>query len=80
MLTANRFQKFIREVLVLSKLNHPNIVQFVGYFLNVQKLTAWIISHWASHGDVGRYLRTSTQDFTSKLRLVGDFLQLPYPS
>lgn len=49
-------KKFVREVLVLSKLKHPNVVELVGVHFSSKEPSAWIVCPWMSKGDSARFV------------------------
>ncbi|KAG8937203.1 hypothetical protein FRC02_003878 [Tulasnella sp. 418] len=55
-LLGERFQKhFLREVKVWIALEHPNIVQFLGYAIDSGGFPR-LISPWYDHGDLQKYI------------------------
>ncbi|KAG8934245.1 hypothetical protein FRC02_010306 [Tulasnella sp. 418] len=55
--------RFCQEVVLWSKLCHPNIVPLLGYIVTVDKETAFpgLISPWYNKGDVVNYLKANPE-------------------
>ncbi|KAG8963598.1 hypothetical protein FRC03_002793 [Tulasnella sp. 419] len=64
-------RRFCREILLWSKLHHPNIVPLLGFLLTVDGATAFpaLLSPWYDKGDVVTYLRTNPQANRKQLLL-----------
>lgn len=71
-LAKRPIQRLAREVIVLSSARHPNILELLGFHLDLASKTAWIISPWAAHGDAFSYLQKAEveTDLKEKLNLV----------
>ena len=63
-------QRLARELLVMSDLEHRNIVKLLGFHLYTQNGEAWIISSWVSGGDAVAYTKSQNPTIAGKLRLV----------
>ncbi|KAF8327477.1 kinase-like domain-containing protein, partial [Cantharellus anzutake] len=52
-----------REIDIWSKINHPNIVPFYGYILEVEgrTLTVGFVTSWCRFGNVASYLQSNPQ-------------------
>ncbi|KIO15482.1 hypothetical protein M407DRAFT_211336, partial [Tulasnella calospora MUT 4182] len=53
-----------------AELKHPNVVPFIGFHLGED--VAWLISTWASNGNVQDYLSKNEVDWPTRLRIVLD--------
>lgn len=60
-----------REALRWGKLNHPNILQFIGY--KILDGTPWLVTPWCHHGHLTRYIeRNPDMTNSDKLQLLCD--------
>ncbi|KIO24172.1 hypothetical protein M407DRAFT_53886, partial [Tulasnella calospora MUT 4182] len=58
-----------RELRVWSRVKHPNVLEFIGYYLNPQMTTARLISPFMTNGNIDEYLAKAPGPVTDKLRL-----------
>lgn len=56
--------------MVWSRLDHPNIVPLVGFYLDLQSDVMWLISNWESLGNIVDYLAANEVDDARRLDLV----------
>lgn len=64
------FQRFAREILVLSQLQHPNVVELAGFHFVPQEFRAWIVCPWMPNGDADKFVRNHQAGDFVKLTLV----------
>ncbi|KAG8943240.1 hypothetical protein FRC03_002579 [Tulasnella sp. 419] len=64
-------RRFCQEVVLWSKLQHPNIVPLLGYMVTRDNITAFpgLISPWYQKGDVVSYLKMNPQANRKQLLL-----------
>lgn len=55
---------------VWSKLQHPNIVALVGFYLDLETDVAWLLSPWEPFGNIVTYLGENDVDQATRLKLV----------
>lgn len=48
---------FARELRTWARLDHPNILPLLGFYLGEQQMEPWMISKWHNKGDVYKYLQ-----------------------
>ncbi|KAG8900065.1 hypothetical protein FRB99_006275, partial [Tulasnella sp. 403] len=60
----------LRELIIWADLRHPNIVPFLGFYLSVDYKEAWLVSPFASNGNVVQYLAKRNPDFRGRLELM----------
>ncbi|KAG9034157.1 hypothetical protein FS837_002264 [Tulasnella sp. UAMH 9824] len=65
------FQRVKGEALQWGKLNHPNVLQFIGY--KIVNGTPWLVSPWCHYGNLMHYIRRNPEMTNSdKLKLLCD--------
>ncbi|KAG8914355.1 hypothetical protein FRC01_004115, partial [Tulasnella sp. 417] len=65
--------RLAREIYIMARLSHPNIIPFEGFYLDRTELrTAWVIAPYMSHGNIGEYLKdhSTSIDVQKKLELA----------
>ncbi|KAG9049697.1 hypothetical protein FS837_009461 [Tulasnella sp. UAMH 9824] len=65
-------QRFEKEIRILRKLKHPNIINLIGFVKNTEKERAWIIFPWASHGNINQFLKTGNWEIPERVALIED--------
>lgn len=64
-------QSLAREILVWSKMQHPNILPLLGFSFDETRLaSAWIVTPWQQNGGVLRYIDSAKLDDVGKLKLA----------
>ena len=58
------FSNFIREVKILHRLNHPNIVRVFNYYLYPEQFAGYIVMEYVTGADIEDYLRTYPENAT----------------
>lgn len=66
-ISEEHIQSFIKEVSILSRLYHPNIVRFLGASLNENMC---IIMEFAELGDLKSYLKSNKLTFETKVKFA----------
>lgn len=61
-LTEEKKQLLVSEVNLLSKLNHPNILQYFDRILHRETTTLYIITEWCQSGDLGALIKDSRKE------------------
>ena len=51
-------QKFIKECVVTSKLDHPNVLSLIGVSMNPEDGTIHMVMSFMHHGDVRSFLKS----------------------
>lgn len=70
---TNTMQHLAKEMNVWSKLEHPNILQLLGYV--VEGDYPCLVSHWMDNGTVSRYLQDHPEyDLVKMVRLLFFYL------
>ncbi|KAG8905545.1 hypothetical protein FRB99_008744 [Tulasnella sp. 403] len=65
--------RFAREMLVWCKLEHPNILKFIGFHMDERSGLAYFVCPWVVNGDITNYLANNPNvDTIEKLRLLQD--------
>lgn len=55
----------------MSTISHPNIVPFIGFYVDRTDLrTAYVVAPYMSNGNVGEYLEDNDVDIQKRLELV----------
>ena len=70
-LTKEKKELVLREIEIMTKLHHPNIVQFLGYIDNPFIL----IMEYIQNGDLLSHINKSTLKITQKKSIMRDILQ-----
>lgn len=64
------YQALAHELRLWETLNHPNILQIVGFYLNEQSLDyVWLVTWW-QETDVIDYIARTQPDLSGRLDLV----------
>lgn len=63
-------KRVARELLVWSSFKHPNILALVGFCLDEDTATAWLISPYETGGDVAKYIKEEQPNYARRLELV----------
>lgn len=64
------FQGFCKEVVLWSKLSHPNILKLFGAFGDMEKGPLTTVSEWVAGGDIMEYIKHNP---VNRLELVRNF-------
>ncbi|KAG8906836.1 hypothetical protein FRB99_006011 [Tulasnella sp. 403] len=64
--------RFAREMLLWSKLRHPNILEFKGFYIDESAEIAYFICPWMANGNVSEYLAGRPRNDAERLELVRD--------
>lgn len=59
------FSNFMREIKILYKLNHPNIVRVFSYDLYPDKYVGYILMEYVNGTDISSFLRTNPDDINN---------------
>ncbi|KAG8906621.1 hypothetical protein FRB99_006491 [Tulasnella sp. 403] len=62
----------VQELNVWAKLNHPNILPLVGFHLNSSLEEAWLVSPYATNGNLFEYLERTRLGLDTRLELAKD--------
>ncbi|KAG8896808.1 hypothetical protein FRB99_008629, partial [Tulasnella sp. 403] len=62
----------VRELEVWAKLDHPNVLPLVGFHLSSGLDEAWLVSPYASNGNVFEYLERTNLGLDDRLELAKD--------
>ncbi|KAG8898586.1 hypothetical protein FRB99_007341 [Tulasnella sp. 403] len=62
----------VRELRVQSTLNHPNVLPLLGFYLNETLEEAWLVSPYASNGNLYDYLERVNPQMEVRLELAKD--------
>ncbi|KAL6064370.1 Serine/threonine-protein kinase STY46 [Balamuthia mandrillaris] len=68
--TRSEFKRFLREIDIMSKLRHPNILLLMGACLEYPNIC--VITEYISEGDVLRYIKKKRRSFLRKLEIAID--------
>ncbi|KAG8961163.1 hypothetical protein FRC00_013062 [Tulasnella sp. 408] len=63
--------RLARELKIWARLNHPNILPLIGYYLSENYETARFISPLMANGNVSQYLERAQVDVLKRLDIVG---------
>lgn len=63
-------QALARELRVWQGLQHPNILQVIGFHLDKYHTIAWLVSPWEEEGNLSTYVRRTNPNETVRLQLV----------
>ncbi|KAG8905282.1 hypothetical protein FRB99_000299 [Tulasnella sp. 403] len=63
---------FVRELAVWAALKHPNILPLIGYHMSPELDEAWLVSSFASNGNVTSYIQHTELDLQERLELAKD--------
>lgn len=61
---------FARELTVWADLVHPNVLDLVAFYMDVEEGSMWFISPFATQGNVTTYLKVNNADMPMRLQLV----------
>lgn len=68
---SNDFQALARELLVWSRMKHPNILGLEGFAYDENDLSiACIVTRWQENGNVFHYVSRTKPDLYRRLELV----------
>ncbi|KAG8909145.1 hypothetical protein FRC01_007105, partial [Tulasnella sp. 417] len=65
-------ERFDKEIEILRKLKHPNIVNLISFVKMIEKERAWLIFPWASRGNVKQFLQTGNWEIPERVALIED--------
>ncbi|KIO26220.1 hypothetical protein M407DRAFT_74792, partial [Tulasnella calospora MUT 4182] len=63
-------KRFEKEIEILRKLKHPNIISLMAVVKKTERERAWLIFPWASHGNVKQFLKTGNWEIPERVALV----------
>lgn len=69
---TNNHQRLARELRIWARLDHPNILRLIGYYLSPDMVTAQLISPLAQHGHLGEYITRSKPSQEKRMELVNE--------
>lgn len=64
------FQAFCKQVVLWSKLSHPNVLKLLGAYGDMEKGPLTTVSGWTEGGDIMEYIKHNP---VNRLELVRDF-------
>lgn len=76
LVTDHASQALARELRIWANLDHPNVLSFTGYYLDVNGAVAWLMSPYMENGNIREHLRRSQPDFHTRIALVHDLLKV----
>ncbi|KAG8905225.1 hypothetical protein FRB99_000445 [Tulasnella sp. 403] len=69
---ARLARRLAREMRLWSVLNHPNVLQFIGFHLNADYTEALLICPWYPLGNIHSFLRSRNPASTKRLQFIKD--------
>ena len=57
-ISSSNVQNFIKECIITSKLDHPNVLSLIGVSISPKDATLHMIMTFMDHGDVRSFLKT----------------------
>ncbi|KIO16638.1 hypothetical protein M407DRAFT_33710 [Tulasnella calospora MUT 4182] len=66
---------FVRELVVLDGLNHPNVANLVGFVEDLEREIAWLLSSWEPNGNVRQFLTSAKCAMPERISLIRDTLE-----
>ena len=57
-ISSSNMQNFIKECIITSKLDHPNVLSLIGVSICPKDATLHMIMTFMDHGDVRSFLKT----------------------
>ena len=57
------YQRFVEEIKLLYKMNHPRIVRVFNYYLYPDQWTGYILMEYINGSDIEQYLSSSPHSF-----------------
>ncbi len=76
MINSHFLQNLGREVRLWSKLNHPNVLPLLGYFLEGPMAIPNFVSQWMKNGTLVDYMKHRPLDAHEMCRMVSAFLRI----
>ncbi|KAG8989984.1 hypothetical protein FRB90_001993 [Tulasnella sp. 427] len=65
-------KQFIREVDIMSRLNHERIVKLIGFVEDIRDGEAWIIMPWEPNGNLADFLASGDWEIPERISLIQD--------
>lgn len=65
---------FVNEVLILSELSHPNIIELVGFVEDEKKDIAWMVLPWEANGNIRDFVLSRELEIPHRLSLIKDVM------
>ncbi|KAG8951566.1 hypothetical protein FRC04_005852 [Tulasnella sp. 424] len=66
---------FANEVLILSELSHPNIIELVGFVEDEKKDIAWMVLPWEENGNMRDFVLSRELEIPHRLSLVSGIME-----
>ena len=70
------YAKFLDEIKILYKLNHPNIVRIYNYYAYEEQCTGYILMEYIDGKDIGDFFEDYNKDCEEAISINGIFSQL----
>lgn len=70
------YAKFLDEIKILYKLNHPNIVRIYNYYAYEEQCTGYILMEYINGKDIGDFFEDYNKDCEEAISINGIFSQL----
>lgn len=70
------YAKFLDEIKILHKLNHPNIVRIYNYYAYEEQCTGYILMEYIDGKDIGDFFKKYNKDCEKTVTIDGIFAQL----
>ncbi|KAG9006823.1 hypothetical protein FRB90_009726 [Tulasnella sp. 427] len=68
-------KEFVREVDIMTGLDHKRIVKLIGFVEDIRDGEAWIILPWEPNGNLADFLATGDWEIPERISLIQDMFQ-----